>query len=186
MQKEAVVTNQAPAPIGPYSQAIKLGNLVFVAGQGPSEPATRKIVEGGIEAQTRQVLENLKAILAAAGTSLDNAVKTTCFLQDLELTQQLGDHASQSRTLNNLAIVYRYMGRLDEARQCYENSLTLKRDLGDRPGELTTLINLCLVLKTNKEPETLRHYLQEASALAQALHDDERLVQIEEMALAAA
>jgi 2-iminobutanoate/2-iminopropanoate deaminase len=70
-------------PIGPYSQAIRLGELLFVAGQGPVDPKVGRVVATDIQGQTRQTLENLKAIVAAAGTSLDNALKTTCFLKDM-------------------------------------------------------------------------------------------------------
>ncbi len=83
MSKEAISTPNAPAAIGPYSQAIRLGNIVFTAGQGPIDPATQKIVAGGIVEQTTRVMENLKAILEAAGTSLEKAVKASVFLKDL-------------------------------------------------------------------------------------------------------
>jgi 2-iminobutanoate/2-iminopropanoate deaminase len=81
--RHAVTTQAAPAAIGPYSQAIKAGGLIFVSGQIPLDPASGTLVEGGIEAQTRQVLENLGAILAAAGTSLGAVVKTTVYVVDL-------------------------------------------------------------------------------------------------------
>lgn len=84
MGKQIVQTDKAPAAIGPYSQAVKVGNLVFTAGQIPLDPATGALVEGGIEAQTRQALDNLKAVLEAAGSSLDRVVKTTCFLANLD------------------------------------------------------------------------------------------------------
>lgn len=83
MSKQIVSTPNAPAALGPYSQAVRTGNLVFTAGQGPIDPATQKIVPGGIVEQTTRVMENLKAILEAAGTSLDNAVKASVFLKDL-------------------------------------------------------------------------------------------------------
>ncbi|MGI8783828.1 MAG: RidA family protein [Acidobacteriota bacterium] len=81
--KRAIFTEQAPKAIGPYSQAICAAGLVFASGQIPLDPASGLIVEGDIAAQTRRVLENLKAILAAAGSSLDRAVRTTIFLTDL-------------------------------------------------------------------------------------------------------
>jgi len=83
MEKSVISTNNAPAAIGPYSQAIKAGNLVFVSGQIPIVPATGEILRGDIKLQTRQALENLKHILEAAGSSLDNVVKTTVFMKDL-------------------------------------------------------------------------------------------------------
>ena len=82
MQREVVRTDGAPKPIGPYSQAIKSGNLVFVAGQGPVDPATGQ-KSADVAEQTRQVMLNLKAILEAAGASMSSVVKTTCFLRDM-------------------------------------------------------------------------------------------------------
>lgn len=79
----AISTTKAPAAIGPYSQAIKVGGLVFVSGQLPIDPATGAFAEGGITELTRQSLTNMKAILEEAGTSMDNVVKTTVFLADM-------------------------------------------------------------------------------------------------------
>lgn len=81
--KEIISTENAPGAIGPYSQAIKAGNMVFVSGQIPIDPATGEFVSGDIHEQTSQVLRNLSAILDAAGTSLNNVVKTTVFLADM-------------------------------------------------------------------------------------------------------
>lgn len=81
--KKVINTNQAPAAIGPYSQAIKVGNLVYTSGQIPIDPATGNFVEGGIKEQTRQSLTNIKAILEETGLSLNNVVKTTVFLADM-------------------------------------------------------------------------------------------------------
>jgi 2-iminobutanoate/2-iminopropanoate deaminase len=81
---EVISTSDAPGAIGPYSQAIKVGNLVFTAGQIPLDPATGKLVEGDISAQTERVMLNLAAILAAAGSSMGRVVKTTCFLANLD------------------------------------------------------------------------------------------------------
>jgi len=83
MEKSVISTKNAPAAIGPYSQAIKAGNLVFISGQIPIIPATGEIVRGDIKLQTKQVLENLKNILDAAGSCIDNVVKTTVFMKDL-------------------------------------------------------------------------------------------------------
>ncbi len=81
--KKVINTNQAPAAIGPYSQAIKVGNLVYTSGQIPINPATGNFVEGGIKEQTRQSLTNIKAILEETGLSMNNVVKTTVFLADM-------------------------------------------------------------------------------------------------------
>ena len=82
MKMETVSTTNAPAAIGPYSQAVRFGNLLFLSGQIPLTPEG-DIVAGGIEEQTRQVLRNLEAVLAAAGATLRDVVKTTVFLQDM-------------------------------------------------------------------------------------------------------
>ncbi|ACM05313.1 RidA family protein [Thermomicrobium roseum] len=84
MEREVIRTDGAPQPIGPYVQAVRVGQFVFTAGQIPLDPASGRMVEGGIEEQTERVLENLKAILEAAGSSLSRVVRTTCFLADLE------------------------------------------------------------------------------------------------------
>jgi len=81
--KKQIQTDHAPAAIGPYSQGIAAGGFVFCSGQIPLDPATNTVVAGGIEEQTRQVFKNLSAILEAAGSSLDQAVKCTVFLQDI-------------------------------------------------------------------------------------------------------
>lgn len=84
MNNRAVIsTAAAPAAIGPYSQAVKVGNTVWISGQIPLDPETMKVVEGGIEAETRQVFANLSAIAEAAGGSLDNSVKINISLTDL-------------------------------------------------------------------------------------------------------
>jgi reactive intermediate/imine deaminase len=83
MSKQIVSTSAAPAAIGPYSQAIRAGNTLWLSGQVPLDPVTRKLVEGDIEVQTRRVFDNIKAVLAAAGASFDGVVKTTVFLTDL-------------------------------------------------------------------------------------------------------
>ena len=82
--KERIQTENAPAAIGPYSQAIKAGGFVFVSGQIPIDPQTGQFVAGGITEQTARVLKNLKAVLEAAGSSLDQVVKTTVFLADMK------------------------------------------------------------------------------------------------------
>ena len=96
MQKKIVATENAPAAVGPYSQAIIIDNLVFTAGQIPLVPGTGKLVQGDITVQTKQVLGNLQAVLAAAGSSLEHVVKTTVFLQDMNhfaaLNEEYGRH----------------------------------------------------------------------------------------------
>ena len=81
--KRKVMTNKGPNPIGPYSQAIIAGDTIYVAGQGPFNPATREIVSGGIEEQAARTLENIKAILEGAGASMDDVVKVNVYLADL-------------------------------------------------------------------------------------------------------
>ncbi len=83
MKREAVKAAGAPAAIGPYSQAIRAGGLLFCSGQIPLDPSTGKIVEGGIEAQTERVLSNLEAVLTAGGATLRTVVKTTVYMVDL-------------------------------------------------------------------------------------------------------
>ena len=82
--KKVIATTNAPAAIGPYSQAIAANGFVFVSGQIPIDPATGEFVPGGIQEQTRQSLENGKAILTQAGLTLDNVIKTTVFLSDIQ------------------------------------------------------------------------------------------------------
>jgi 2-iminobutanoate/2-iminopropanoate deaminase len=82
MKKEIICTPKAPSPVGPYSQAVKTGNTLYCSGQIPLNPSTGAIPDG-IEAQTRQVLENLKAVLKAGGADFSNVVKTTVFLKDM-------------------------------------------------------------------------------------------------------
>ena len=83
MTRESVQTENAPKAIGPYQQAIKANGFIYTAGQIPIDPKTANLVEGDISAQTRQVLENLKAVLAAGGSALDRVVKATVFLKNM-------------------------------------------------------------------------------------------------------
>lgn len=83
MSKSVVATTSAPAAIGPYSQAVRSGNLVFTAGQAALDPGTQQLVPGGIAEQTTRTLENLKAVLEAAGSSLAKTVKATVYLKDM-------------------------------------------------------------------------------------------------------
>ena len=95
MEKQVVNTDQAPAAIGPYSQALKVGEMVFVSGQIPIDPATGDIVQGDIKAQTRQVLTNLNAVLAAAGSSLERTVKTTVYITNMDEFSQVNEVYSE-------------------------------------------------------------------------------------------
>ncbi|MEO0069220.1 MAG: RidA family protein [candidate division WOR-3 bacterium] len=81
--KEAVRTDEAPKPVGPYSQAVKVGNLIFTSGQIGIDPKTNELVEG-LEEQTKQTFMNLSAVLAAAGSGLERVVKTTIFITDMD------------------------------------------------------------------------------------------------------
>ena len=81
--RKPITTDKAPQAIGPYSQAIAAGQLLFLSGQTPLDPATGKLVDGGIAEQTHRVMSNLRAVLTAAGASFDNVVRTTIFLADM-------------------------------------------------------------------------------------------------------
>ena len=105
---KAVFTPNAPAAVGPYSQAVDCGDLVFLSGQIPLVPATGLLAEGGIEGQARQMFENIKAVLAEAGMDFTNVVKTTVFMTDL----------SQFATLNG--IYAEYFQAPYPARSCVE------------------------------------------------------------------
>lgn len=83
MKKEIVLSDQAPAPVGPYSQAVKAGGFLFLSGQVALDPATGQLVQGDVRVHTRQIMANLKAVLAAAGASWAHVVKTTIFLADM-------------------------------------------------------------------------------------------------------
>ncbi len=91
MSKTVVRTDDAPAASGPYSQAIVANGLVFCAGQVAYLPGTRTLADGGIQGQTRQALNNIKAVLEAAGSSMDNVVKTTVFLSDINNFAAMND-----------------------------------------------------------------------------------------------
>ena len=106
--KQVISTPQAPAAIGPYSQAICQGNMVFTSGQIPLDPETGEVVGTTIEAQTERVMQNLKAVLEAAGAGMEQVVKTTCFLADL------GDFAAFN------AVYSRYFPSNAPARSCFQ------------------------------------------------------------------
>lgn len=104
MNKEVISTANAPKAIGPYEQAIKVGEFVYVSGQIPLDPKTGNIVEGDIKIQTRRVMENLKAIVEASGSSLQRVIKATVFLQNI------GDFAAMNEIYNE------YLGAAKPAR----------------------------------------------------------------------
>src|SRR5262245_2830071 len=83
MKKEAVLTKDAPAPIGPYSQAVRSGNLLFCSGQVPIDPETGQVIAGDVRAQAGQVMRNVEAVLRAGGATFENVVKTTIFLKSM-------------------------------------------------------------------------------------------------------
>ena len=83
MTKQIISTSDAPAAIGTYSQAVRVGNTIWVSGQIPLDPATKELVSGGVEAEVRRVFDNLKAIVAAAGATFDDVVKANVYLTDL-------------------------------------------------------------------------------------------------------
>lgn len=95
MEKKIIKTNAAPAPIGPYNQAIQFGNLLFISGQVPLDVATGKLVTGTIQEETHKVMENLSAILEEAGMNFDNVLKSSIFILDMkqfaEINQVYGD-----------------------------------------------------------------------------------------------
>ena len=89
--KKIISTSKAPAAIGPYSQAVLAGNTLYVSGQVPIDPATGKLVEGGIEEQTEQVFRNIKAILDEAGFTFDDVVKSTCLLSTMDYFKPMNE-----------------------------------------------------------------------------------------------
>jgi endoribonuclease L-PSP len=93
--KEVIYTEAAPKPIGPYSQAVKAGNMLFVSGQIPIDPKTGEVVKGGIKEQTRQVLENIKAVLEAAGYTLNDVTMAFVFLADMNMFPEYNEVYAQ-------------------------------------------------------------------------------------------
>jgi 2-iminobutanoate/2-iminopropanoate deaminase len=91
MNRTTISTHEAPQAIGPYVQGVQAGDFVFVSGQIPIEPRTGTLIQGGIEEQTERVLQNVQAIVEAAGSSLDRVVKTTVFLADLDDFQRMNE-----------------------------------------------------------------------------------------------
>jgi len=91
MEKKIIRTDNAPAPIGPYNQAVQYGDMLFISGQIPMDPKTGDLVQSDIKAETKQVMENLKAILDEAGMSFSNIIKTTIFLMDMGQFAQVNE-----------------------------------------------------------------------------------------------
>ncbi len=108
MQKEVIFTEKAPAAIGPYSQAIKINNMVFTSGMIPVVPETGEVAQGDAAAQAEQVLKNLKEVLATAGTNFDNVIKTLVFIKDM------GDFAAINE------VYKKYFTKDFPARSCVE------------------------------------------------------------------
>ena len=108
MKHQVIHTDNAPKAIGPYSQAVKAGNLLFVSGQVPFVPETMEIVEGDVKAQTAQSLKNLQAILKEAGADFSNVVKTTVFIKDMNEFAQINE------------VYAEYFGENKPARACVE------------------------------------------------------------------
>ena len=108
MTNQVIHTENAPAAIGPYSQAVKAGNLLFVSGQVPFVPETMEIVEGDVKAQTAQSLKNLQAILKEAGADFSNVVKTTVFIKEMNEFAQINE------------VYAEYFGENKPARACVE------------------------------------------------------------------
>lgn len=104
MPREAIHTEKAPQAIGPYEQAIKCNGLLFTSGQIALDPATGRLIEGDVSAQTRQVLENLKAVLEAGGSSLGHVIKATVYLTDLDSFAKMNE------------VYAEYLGRVKPAR----------------------------------------------------------------------
>ena len=109
MNRETISTDKAPKAIGPYEQAIKVGDFVYTAGQIPIDPQTGNLVDGGIAEQTRQVLENLKAVLEAAGSSLDKVIKATVFLKNMAdfaaLNEVYGEYLGKAKPARSTVAV---------------------------------------------------------------------------------
>lgn len=90
-RKQIIATESAPTAIGPYSQAVRAGDFVFVSGQLPMDPATMELIDGDIGAQTERAMENLRAVLKAAGADFDNVVRTTVYLADMNDFAEMND-----------------------------------------------------------------------------------------------
>ncbi|MCX7926150.1 MAG: RidA family protein [Fimbriimonadales bacterium] len=91
MSKQAILSKDAPAPIGPYSQATRVGEWIFISGQIPIDPHTGELILGGVAAQTQQVLQNLQGVLTALGLNLDSIVKTTIYMTDLNMFAEMNE-----------------------------------------------------------------------------------------------
>lgn len=108
MNNQVIHTNDAPAAIGPYSQAIKAGNMLFISGQGSLNPNNMEVVEGDVKSQTSQALENISAILKEAGADFSDVVKTTVFIKDMNEFSQINE------------VYAKYFGENKPARSCVE------------------------------------------------------------------
>ena len=108
MDKHVITSNKAALPVGPYSQAIRAGDFIFVAGEKGIDPATGMIVDGGIAAETRQTLENVKAILEAAGATMDDAVRSVVYMTDMGEFSQMNE------------VYAEYFGQAPPGRSCVQ------------------------------------------------------------------
>ncbi|SET20028.1 RidA family protein [Anaerobranca gottschalkii] len=117
MNKTIISTKNAPAAIGPYSQGVRVGNFLYTSGQIPFDPQTMELVSTDIKEQTKQVMENLKAILEEAGTSFDKVIKTTVFIKDMNQFGEINEVYAQ------------YFGENPPARSCVEVA-RLPKDVG--------------------------------------------------------
>ena len=117
MEKRIITTDNAPKAIGPYSQGVVAGNFLFLSGQIPINPETNTIVEGDIMAQTKQVMENIKGILEAGGSSMDNVVKATLYVKDMDEYGKINEVYST------------YLGKVQPARSTVEVK-RLPKDVG--------------------------------------------------------
>jgi 2-iminobutanoate/2-iminopropanoate deaminase len=130
--KQIISTDKAPKAIGPYSQAVVYGGLVYLSGQIPIDPATNKVIDGDISAQSELVLENIKAILEACGSSLDSVLKTTVFLKDM------GDFAAMNQ------IYERYFAKNSPARSTVQAARL--------PRDVSVEIDLIAAMATEPRP----------------------------------
>ncbi|MDR4505938.1 MAG: RidA family protein [Candidatus Scalindua sp.] len=138
MQKRVIATNNAPGAIGPYSQAIGFDNLLFVSGQIPIDPESGEVVSGGIYEQTLRVLENLKGILEAGGTHMQNVLRTTIFLVDMDDYATVNEAYAQYFTNDPPARATIQVSRLPKEVQVEIDAIAFVPDLAESEPEKGT------------------------------------------------